>query len=236
MRVGAAAARDQNRPPSPASGTYRVATAVLACGALALILSGCQITSGVQYVSHRSPDGVDLYFKVPTGWSVFDTKQVLEAQNGRLGPTQLKQISGGEWLETMSPRPGVTAKSSLGIGRRYPTAFVQSRELGDTERDDLNFSAMRSEFLPTDPLTATSGYEVLNYNEFSLAGGIHGIKMIVNITTTTPVVTWGQITAVDANTDYIFSIVVGCEASCWGENAGALTNLLDSWTLKEQAP
>jgi len=161
---------------------------------------------------------------------------VLEAQNGKLGPTQLKQIASGEWIETMSNRPGVTAKTSIGIGKRYPTAVVETRELGGTERDSLNFSAMRSELLGTDPLTASSGFEVLNYSEFAMPGGIHGIKMVVNITGTTPVLTFGQVTAVDANTNFIFAVGVGCQASCWGANAGAVTSLLKSWTLKEQAP
>ena len=219
-------------------GRLRSRAGLVAIGvaALGLLLSGCQFGASYHYVSHRSPDGVDLYFKVPPKWSIFNTNQVLEAQNGKLGPTQLKQIASGEWIETMSNRPGVTAKTSIGIGKRYPTAVVETRELGGSERDSLNFSAMRSELLGTDPLTATSGFEVLNYSEFAMPGGIHGIKMVVNITGTTPVLTFGQVTAVDANTNFIFAVGVGCQASCWGANAGAVTSLLKSWTLKEQAP
>ena len=144
---------------------------VVALGLLGLLLSSCQVGASFQYVSHRAADGVDLYFKVPPRWAIFNTDQVVEAQNGKLGPTQLKQIANGEWVETMSPRPGVTPKTSLGIGKRYPTAVVETRQLGESERDDLNFSAMRSELLGSDPLTATSGFQVLNYSEFALARG-----------------------------------------------------------------
>jgi hypothetical protein len=209
---------------------------IVGLGVVALVASGCQITSGTQFVSHRAPDGVDVFFRVPPHWSIFSTDQIIEAQNGKLGPSQLKQIGSGQWIEAMTPRPGATAKTSLGIGKRFPTAVVEARQLGATERDDLNFSSMRSEFLSTDPLTATSGYQVLDYSEFTEPGGIHGIKMIVNITSSSPVLTFGQVTAVDANTNYLFAVGVGCEASCWGENAGAVTSLLNSWTLKEQAP
>jgi hypothetical protein len=204
--------------------------------ALGLAVAGCQLGSGVEYVSHRAPDGVDLYFKVPPNWRIFNTNQVIEAQNGKLGPTQLKQLASGEWIETMSNRPGASVKASLGIGKQYPSALVETRQLGQSERDSLNFSSMRAELLGTDPLTATSGFEVLSYNEFTGAGGIHGIKMVVNITSTTPVLTFGQVTATDANTNYIFAVGVGCTASCWGQNAGAINTLLHSWTLKEQAP
>lgn len=220
-------------------GAWRVGRLIaiaLFCGSLGLVLSGCQVGSSFQYVSHRAPDGVDLYFKVPPHWAIFNTDQVIEAQNGKLGPTQLRQIAGGEWIETMSPRPGVTPRSSIGIGKRYPTAVVESRQLGSSERDSLSFASMRSELLGTDPLTATSGFQVLSYNEFALPGGIHGIKMIVNITGTSPVLTFGQVTAVDANTNWIFAVGVGCQASCWGANASAVTQILNSWTLKEQSP
>jgi hypothetical protein len=214
----------------------RLAGATLFLLALGLVVSGCQLGSGVQYMSHRTPDGVDLYFKVPQKWSTFDTDQVLEAQNGKLGPTQLKQLSSGEWVEAMSNRPGATAKTSLGIGKRYPTALIETRQLGQSERDSLSFSTMRAELLGTDPLTASSGFQVISYNEFTSPGGIHGIKMVLNITSTTPVLTFGQVTAVDANTNYIFAVGVGCTASCWSLNAGAVNTLLHSWTLKEQAP
>ncbi len=216
-------------------GARRSLVLVLALGA-GLLVAGCQLGSSFRYVSHRAPDGVDLYFKVPNNWTIFDTDQVLEAQNGKLGPTQLKQLSTGEWIETMSNRPGITAKDSIGIGKRYPTAVVVERQLGASERDSLNFAAMRSELLGTDPLTAASGFQVLNYSDFTGSGGIRGIKMVVNITSTTPVLTFGQITAVDAATNYLFTIGVGCEASCWSLNASAINTLLKSWTLKEQAP
>lgn len=231
MRVGRQTATVRSSRPAG-----RVVVALLCLGVAAVLVSACQITSGTQFVSHRAPDGVDVFFRVPPHWAIFDTNQIIEAQNGRLGPTQLKQIGSGQWIESMTPRPGATAKNSLGIGKRFPTALVEARVLGTTERDDLSFSTMRSELLGTDPLTATSGFQVLSYTEFADPGGIHGIKMIVNITNSTPVLTFGQVTAVDANTNYIFAVGVGCEASCWGENAGAVTSLLNSWTLKEQSP
>ena len=174
LRRGAPEVRTRPRPVVRRVG--RSSLFVVALGLLGFLLSSCQVGASFQYVSHRASDGVDLYFKVPPHWAIFDTDQVVEAQNGKLGPTQLKQIANGEWVETMSPRPGVTPKTSLGIGKRYPTAVVETRQLGATERDGLNFSAMRSELLGTDPLTATSGFQILSYNEFALAGGSTGSR------------------------------------------------------------
>jgi hypothetical protein len=220
------------RPRSHRVG--RIVVIVAALGVLATGLSACQVRSGYQYISHRSSDGVNMYFKAPVQWTIFDTKAVIEAENGPLGPTQQKQIAGGEWVETLSAQPNVSVKDTLGIGKRYPSAIVVARPLGATERDNLSFMEMRTQLLQTDPLTATSGYDVISYNEFTGPNGVRGVRMVVDITSGSPVRTFGQITAVDADTNWIFSMGIGCEASCWGLNASSITSVLNSWTIKEQ--
>ncbi len=236
MEEQPSAARKRSGVSCVTGGRARLAAVILGVGVMGLVLTGCQLSSSTSYISHRSSDGVDMYFKVPASWKVFDTNQVLEAQNGPLGPSQLKQLSSGEWLEAMSAQPGATAKDSLGIGNRYPTAIVEARQLGASEQDGMNFAAMRSELLGTDPLT-TSGFQVLSYSEFTASGGVRGIRMVVNIERGSgPVHTFGQVTAVDAQTSWILAVGIGCTASCWGLNDGAIKEVLDSWTVKEQSP
>ncbi|HLG67072.1 MAG TPA: hypothetical protein VKV36_04285 [Acidimicrobiales bacterium] len=209
-------------------------TAVRAAAALAAAaaLSGC-LGTGYVYISHRSPDGTDVYFKVPSRWTVYDAKAIFEAQNGPLGPSELKQLTDGQWIEALSAAPRPTVSSALTIGSRFPTGVVDAHQLGPTDRDQLSFSSMRAAILGTDPLTASSGFQVLSYQEFTGPGGVRGVKMVVNIDGKGPVKTFGQVVAVDAQTNWIFAIGVGCEVSCWGANAGSIRQVLGSWTLKE---
>jgi hypothetical protein len=201
---------------------------------MALLTSSC-LGAGYTYISHSSKDGTDLYFKVPSKWTLFDTAQIVVAENGPLGPSQKKQIESSEWLEGMTSQPGATAKDTLSLGNSYPIGIVEARFLPENQRDELSLSTMRSEILGTDPLTATSGYQVLTYDEFTGPGGIRGVKFTVNITAKNkPTRTWGQVTAVDPQTDWIFAVGIGCKAACWGANSGAIKQVLDSWTVKER--
>jgi hypothetical protein len=213
--------------------TGLVATAL---GGLAFFASSC-LGSGYAYISHTNPDGTDVYFKVPSKWTTFDTDQIIVAENGPLGPSQKKQIANSEWLMGMTSEPGATAKDTLSLGNSYPSGIVEARLLPENQRDGLSFSTMRSEILGTDPLTATSGYQVLTYDEFTYPGGVRGVKFTVNITSKNkPTRTWGQVTAVDPQTNWIMAIGIGCKAECWGANSGAIKQILDSWTVKEQNP
>jgi|HubBroStandDraft_1064217.scaffolds.fasta_scaffold65464_2 hypothetical protein len=201
---------------------------------MALLTSSC-LSAGFTYVSHASSDGTDLYFKVPSKWTLFDTDQIILAENGPLGPSQKKQIDASEWLEGMTSQPGATAKDTLSLGNSYPSGIVEARLLPENQRDVMSFSGMRSEILGTDPLTATSGYQVLSYDEFTGPGGIRGVKFTVDITAKNkPTRTWGQVTAVDPQTDWIFAVGIGCLAACWGANSGAIRQVLNSWTVKER--
>jgi hypothetical protein len=207
-------------------------TVVVATLVAALLLSSC-LSAGFTYVNHRNPDGTNLYFKVPSGWTLYNAKQVLESQNGPLGPSQLKQLTTGQWIEAFdaSPTPAVT--SALELGARFPTGIADAELLSTDARDALSFSAMRSALLGTDPLTATSGFQVLNYKEFTGGGGVRGIKLVTNITDKTPVHTFGQVVAVDAQTNWLYAIGISCRISCWGSFSGVINQVLNSWSVKE---
>ncbi|HUZ19458.1 MAG TPA: hypothetical protein VMU75_02670 [Acidimicrobiales bacterium] len=212
------------------------AAAALVIPVLAIMLSGC-LSSGYAYFSRRNPDGTELYFKLPSRWSTFDPKQIIEASNGKLSPSQIAQIEGSGWTFAFSGAQDVSLKqlNAEGIeGNRRPTGLVIAAAISGSYRDSLSFSSLRSTFLGTDPLTATnSSMSVLSYNEFSGSGGLRGSKMVVNVPKSGLVTTIGQIVVVDPATNWIFGIEIGCRASCWGPNQGLINQILNAWTVKE---
>jgi hypothetical protein len=201
----------------------------------ALALSGC-LSSGYTYLSHRNPDDTEVYFKLPTTWSTFDNAQLIDAVNGKLSSSQISQIAGAQWLVAFTAEPHAVAKSAGTIGNRYPGGYTFSEQLSETERDSLSFSTMRSVILGTDPLTATTGspYDVLSYTETVWPGGIRTNELEVDINQSDgPTLTFGQIVAVDPQTNWIMAIGIGCRASCWGPNQGLIKQVLKSWQVKE---
>jgi hypothetical protein len=213
-----------------------IALAVLVV--IGLALSGCNISSGFTYVSHRSPDGTILGFKLPNQWKTFDTQQVYEASNGPLTSAETKSISAGQWAEAFSDAPHPKALSvSAMVYSKYPVGFAEARPLNPQERDGFSFVSLRSEILGEDPENATSPdpFHVTNDSEFAnSSNGIRGSRLSTNIKLSSgATATLSQIVEVDANTDWVFAVTVICTASCWGPNSGVINQVLKSWTVKE---
>lgn len=214
-------------------GASRRSIAPLLAAALALLLTGC-LSTGYAYISRQNPDGTKLYFKIPSTWRTFGSTQVIEAANGKLSYSQVKQIENGEWLTFFSASRHVDVKQ-VGVGpSTAPQGEAFARQLGPAERDSFSLATLRSTILGSDPLTATTGVHVLSYTEFTTSGGVRGSRLVADLTGSHGLVTtFGQVVEVDPQTDWEFGIDVSCRASCWGPNSGSISQILKSWTVKE---
>lgn len=210
--------------------------APFALGASALLLSGC-LSSGYAYYSHHDGDDTEVYFKLPTKWKIFTPTQVIEAVNGKLSPSQLADIESGEWAMSFAGSNAVKLKDVGSIGAKVPEGEAFARQLGSTERDSFSLQSLRELVLDADPLQAGSGpYNVLNYTEFTWPGGIRGSRMTVDITGSHGLVTtFGQVAAVDPQTNWVFGVFISCRASCWGPDTSLINQVFNSWTVKELA-
>jgi hypothetical protein len=231
-------ARPTSESPRRSLRGRRLALPVALLSISALVLSSC-ISSGFTYISRRSPDATILGFKLPSGWKTFNTQQSLEALNGPISSAEAKNIAQGRWTEAFSaaPKPNPNFDQTFETSK-YPVGFAEARPLNADERDSWNFSSMRSEILGTDPLASSQTpdpFHVTAYSEFgSTSDGIRGSRLTTNITLASGATTTiSQIVEVDADTNWVFAITVGCAASCWGPNSGEINQVLKSWSVKE---
>jgi hypothetical protein len=130
--------------------------------------------------------------------------------------------------------PRVTVQQVATVGSKVPVGEAFTRQLDSNTRDSLSLATLRGAFLGADPLQSGSGpFTVLGYNEFTWPGGIRGSKLVVDITGNNGLVTtFGQLVAVDAQTNWIEGIEIHCRASCWGPNRGLINQIFNSWTVK----
>lgn len=211
------------------------AVSVVAAG---LVLAGCSTVSGYTYLSHRQSSGSNLYFKVPSSWTVFSQQQIIDSENGVLNQTQIKQIENGGFITTFVGAHGATVADSTVINGNYPSGIVEAQPLSAEQQDEMSFANMRSVLLGTDPLNPSSGstdtYNVLSYSTFTRTGGFRGNQMVVNITNQKgAVATFNQVAMVDSQTEFLYVIAVSCKASCYAANQGLITQVIKSWSVTQ---
>ena len=203
--------------------------------ALCLLLSGC-LATGYTYLSHRSPDGTVVYFKVPTNWTRYSYSADVKAANGSLSMSQVSQIEGAKWEVTFTGAPKSKPNLFNNLSGESPQGVAFAAQLNPTVRDSFSLQAMRSMILGQDPLSQSSGspFTILAYNEFTLAGGIRGSKLTTDIAEPHGLTdTYGQIIEVDPQTNWVYALAIGCRASCWGPNESAIHQILNTWNVKE---
>jgi hypothetical protein len=211
------------------------ASTLVGAGALGLALSACG--SGYQYLSHRDGNGATAFFKLPSGWTLFDQSQVLQAANGPLSRQQISQLEGGAWSTSFNGASHASVSQAGDIGGPAPSGVTAVRQLSPTERDQFSLGSLRSAILGDDPLSPSSGakkFQVLSYNEFTKPGGLRGSKMVVNVDVGGgTLASLDQVAMVDSGTKYLYLIALGCRVSCYSANHGVIDQVVQSWTVKE---
>ena len=200
------------------------------------LVAGCGI-SGFSYVSHRDSTGAVSYFKVPSDWTLYRPKQILEAANGHLTSSQISQIEAGNWTELFAGGPHPSLTEARSIASTQPTGVVSVRRLSPGEADGYSWASLRTEILSADPLNPPNPdpYVVLSYNQFTRSGGLRGSHLVVDIKLSTGLVaTLNQVALVNQNTDWVYVLGVSCTASCYGSHQGLMSEVVNSWAVKER--
>ena len=227
-------------------------------GCLGLVACG---TSKYHYVTTKSPTLVykipvgkrtlrravvaaDSYYKVPHGWKVFSKEQVLAAMPGidKLTPTGVADLVEGQHVTGFdaSPRPSPT---NLFSATSAPTGREMVLVLDDDQRDAVSLSDLRNFPFSVDARQSTQTnldasdpkVEVIaRDDEVVRPGGFHGTQVLFNLKGDHGLAyTVNQTTLTDTASRLLYTLVIGCEARCYVQNAKTINEVVASWTIKE---
>lgn len=207
--------------------------AVTLVGALAL--SAC-IGDGYAYFRHSAGSSL-TYFKLPASWRTFDQSQLLQAQ----GQTQSSDPE-PSWAVAFNGAPHGTVSGIFSQHNAYPTGEVRVRELSPEEQDGYSISDLRQELLGVDPLnpgttttTAAPTFNVVSYSVVQDPNGFHGIHMVVDVIEPgAPTYTLNQVSLLDADSEWVYVLGIGCNITCYAKNSGVIKAVVSSWNVKEQ--
>jgi hypothetical protein len=64
--------------------------------------------------------------------------------------------------------------------------------------------------------------------------GLHGSRLVYSVVTHDGSFTVDQTGLVDAGTHTLYFFIVGCESQCFAQNRRTISQVADSWTIKER--
>jgi hypothetical protein len=201
----------------------RVVATVLGTAALAACAG-----SGFRYVKSTE---TETYFKVPEEWKVFDRDEVLGQST-----EPSSQDPGLRYLAIFDADPVPSLDHDLQTAE-HPFGLVRVRALDVEQRDKFSRSDLRNEIVPIDDILDQKLGEVELVQEpesIVKPKGLAGTRLVYRVRTSTGSFTVDQIGLVDPDHRYVYFFIAGCETSCYERNRRMITEVADSWTIKEQ--
>jgi hypothetical protein len=226
-----------------------VRLAAVALLATALVVAGCG--SDYRYVSNRK---AGAFFKVPDSWHLYEEEDLLRAEDDSISEEDLAGLEGRLWLRGFDAADDPAPEHVVDVSAGSPRGYAEVRQLTGSERDALDYGAMRRTGFPLqdpntgqamDPLVYADEnpdgpVTVLEYDddgtlgELELGDGLRGMRLVTRIALEDedPLIL-EQVTVVDADTRQRYSFSVGCTEDCWDANEDVIRVIADSWTLEE---
>jgi len=208
-------------------------TAITVC---LFALAGCS-SSGSQYVKSTENR---TYFKVPTGWKLFDEQQLIQ-DNKDLSADQKDKILNSSWRVGFDASPEPQPQHVFAPHSGFPVGFAEVDHLSGGDSDAVSDESLRNQFIPVDQLVQNKQLDVLDYQNVNRGGGFHGIRFRARVHSAPdspiyaegPAFTIEQVSLVNQAHDKSYSLITMCSAKCFEKNTGRIEGIMDSWTVEE---
>jgi hypothetical protein len=213
----------------PASGPKRRALGVCA-GVLALALVGCT-GSGFQYVSSSETNTV---FKVPEDWTLYSEDDVFDFRPPDLSPQQEAANRASQWIMAFDGAEPPSLEHLFAQSSKQPAGYAKVRVLSDEERDTYSLRSLRNEEFEVDRLVKEQRIELISDDDVVIDNGFAGSRVVFNVRQGDGFVTVNQTALVDSQTRVLYLFLIGCDAGCYSKNEEVISEVVSSWTVKEQ--
>jgi hypothetical protein len=203
---------------------------------IGLLLSSC----GGNTYTYEGSQADRAYFRVPSDWARFNKQQILVASGLEDSPGANAGFSFLVGYDA-APQPDVGNLLATSIPE-HPTVTAQVRQLSDQARDMLSLSGIRNSVYRVDAAVQGDSADVLEYEELTLEGGVHGLRIVYNISFAgnfglsqgNAVLTVNQTSLVDPETRKLYLLIVRCRSDCYTQNQTMIDQIVHSYTVRER--
>jgi len=206
----------------------RLVPRVLAIALVGVIAAGCA-DSGYTYVKASTNNA---YYKIPHRWKLYDKQQVIASTGAQLSA---EEENGLRYLAIFDADPKPSLDHDLQTAD-FPFGVVRVRRLNIEERDTFSLAALRNEVIPIDEILdkELGNVEVVDGpHTLTQKDGLRGTRIVYTVQGTQNSFTVDQTGLVDPATNQVYFFIVGCNADCYAANRRTITEIADSWTVKE---
>ena len=193
-------------------------TAVAVLGASACTLQ----RSGYQFV--RSPS-TGTYLKVPSSWELFDAEEVAEAYE------QSEPDARVAFTTAFDASPDANAVFDPMAAE--PNGLIRVRALSAAERDGASLASIRKTIVDLDQAQEAGVLRGVKGEEIQDAKGLRGQRVVFSLEIEGELTTMSKTALVDAKTSKLYTLLVGCRASCYEKHKGNIDKVVESLTIKE---
>lgn len=204
------------------TGPRRWARLVAGASLLIGLATACGGT-GYRYVESRSNGA---YFKIPEAWHLFGRDDIIDPNSAAAKVTPFITAFDG------APQP--SGKHYLDSD--HPFGLAQVRLLTDAERDSFSLASLRNLLVDFDATINADPSKVdllAAPKAITLSDGTRGSRLVYTVHADTKSFSVDQIGLVDPTTRKVYFFIIGCAASCFQANRATITEIADSWTIKE---
>lgn len=179
--------------------------------------------TGYRYVESRSNGA---YFKIPEEWHLLGRDDILEPNSAAAKVIPFITAFDG------APQPS----GEHDLDSDHPFGLAQVRLLTDAESDSFSLASLRNQLVKIDEIIDAdeSKVDLLAAPEaITLSDGTRGSRLVYTVHADTRSFSVDQTGLVDPTTRKVYFFIIGCEASCFQANRATITEIADSWTIKE---
>jgi hypothetical protein len=216
--------------------TRTVPVALLFALAVPLLLSACA-GSGYHYVKSSVQDA---YLKVPSEWKLYDHKELVSLRTD-LSEEQRDAVLDTSWTTAFDSSPDPSLKHVLQRAA-HPAGLALIVPLSPKDSDSVSDGSLRNFFFDVDAADSDDRLTILDYSIVDRDGGFHGIHLVARMVLGEAAsaqayqgkaITFDQTVLVDQERQRVYGVAVACSAKCYERNHEKITNIVDSWTVKE---
>ena len=193
----------------------------------AVVAAGCA-GSGYTYVSSTS---TGTFFKIPQSWKVYDKGSIL-AHTGQAGAAGAQAQVPFLAIIDADPKPSL---DHLLPASTHPFGLARVRALSTQEHDGYSLASLRNEAINVDQLSqANAGsVQVLAAPTLLVHQGMRGTHLEYTVRNPDGTAfSVDQVGLVDAATQTVWLLLIGCQASCYAHYMSTIHQVVDSWTVK----